>query len=761
MAQKNSKRKSSVKRIATSRKSSRKRRNNTKNTGRRVEVYGILILMAAILLVISVFVPQDSGLINQRVNEFFSYIFGIGRYIVPFLLLVWGTSFFIKKIKLLSLRFGFGFLLFFFSFMGILSANIKYTNIFDDVLIKTKGGITGAGIFYGLFKLFGRAGAITVLSVLIIISILIITRVSLADIGKKLRVFFQNIDFKIFAEVFRKEKSPGERGNIEEAGKIRGKNEKTIEKKKENKKTADSKRAAEEPVLIDSLNKEPGIKTGSSTVKGELQLKMPLMNKAGEDENYRTPPRNILKKSKNISSKLYKQSIKERVDTLNTLFNDFNLSARIDRVVRGPSVTMYELSLAPGIKVQRLLSLEDDFCVALGADDLRILAPIPGKSAIGLEIPNKLRSLVTLGDIFSNIENKAGDQNLAVPLGKNLSGDTIYMNIIEMPHILIAGATNSGKSSCLNSIIISLLMRTKPSDVKFIMIDPKMVELSIYNGIPHLLSPVVVNPKKAAAALQWAVEEMENRLRVLSERNFKSLIEYNDAAKKNKNKEEDFKPLPYIVLFIDELADLMMVAAAEVESRICRIAQMGRAVGIHLIIATQRPSVNVITGLIKANIPSRVAFMVTSNIDSRVILDCTGADKLTGRGDMLYLPYYLNKPERIQGCFVTTNEIEMITGYIKGEKEPEYNVDISKKISQTGKKNTEKDEFFYEALKAVVEDRRASASLLQRRLKVGYSRAARIMDQLEDSGYIGGSDGSKPRQILISRDELADILLNP
>jgi len=759
MAQKNSKRKSSVKRTATSRKSSMKRRNNTKNIGRRVEVYGILILMAAILLVISVFIPQDSGLINQRVNEFFSYIFGIGRYIVPFLLLVWGTSFFIKKIKLLSLRFGFGFLLFFFSFMGILSANIKYTNIFDDVLIKTKGGITGAGIFYGLFKLFGRAGAITVLSVLIIISIIIITRISLSDIGKKLRVFFQNIDFKIFAEVFRKEKPPGDRGNIEQTRKVSSKNEKIIEKEKE--KTSESKRSAEEPELIDSLSKEPGIRTDSGPAKRELQLKMPIMNEAGEDENYRTPPRNILKKSKNISSKLYKQSIKERVETLNTLFNDFNLSAKIDRVVRGPSVTMYELSLAPGIKVQRLLSLEDDFCVALGADDLRILAPIPGKSAIGLEIPNKLRSIVTLGDIFSNIENEAGDQNLAVPLGKNLSGDTIYMNIIEMPHILIAGATNSGKSSCLNSIIISLLMRTKPSDVKFIMIDPKMVELSIYNGIPHLLSPVVVNPKKAAAVLQWAVEEMENRLRVLSERNFKSLIEYNDAAKKNKNKEEDFKPLPYIVLFIDELADLMMVAAAEVESRICRIAQMGRAVGIHLVIATQRPSVNVITGLIKANIPSRVAFMVTSNIDSRVILDCTGADKLTGRGDMLYLPYYLNKPERIQGCFVTTNEIEMITGYIKGEKEPEYNVDISKKISQTGKKNTEKDELFYEALKAVVEDKRASASLLQRRLKVGYSRAARIMDQLEDSGYIGGSDGSKPRQILISRDELADILLNP
>jgi S-DNA-T family DNA segregation ATPase FtsK/SpoIIIE len=408
--------------------------------------------------------------------------------------------------------------------------------------------------------------------------------------------------------------------------------------------------------------------------------------------------------------------------------------------------------------VQRLFSLEDDFCVALGSADLRILAPIPGKSAIGLEVPNQMKTIVTLGDVFSYDDKKLAEDLLSVPLGKNLSGDTIYMNIVEMPHVLIAGATNSGKSSCLNSIIISLLMKVKPSEVKFIMIDPKMVELSIYNGVPHLLSPVVVNPKKAASALQWAVEEMENRFRILVERNFKSILEYNKQAKKSSNDDEDFKPLPYIVLFLDELADLMLVAASEVEDSICRIAQMGRAVGMHLVIATQRPSVNVITGLIKANVPSRIAFMVTSNVDSRVILDNSGAEKLIGRGDMLFKPYYLNKPERIQGCFVTSNEIEIITGYIKGEKEPEYNVDISKKISQSGKKNVEADDLFHEALKVAVDFGHASASLLQRRLKVGYSRAARIIDQLEGSGYIGPYEGSKPREILISKDDLANIL---
>ncbi len=762
MAQKNSKRKSSVKKTSGSRDSIRKTKKSTGYIGRRVEVYGILVLMIAILLTISVFIPQDSGLINKRVNEFFSYIFGIGKYIIPFLLLIWGASFFIKKIKLLSLRFGFGFLLLFISLMGIISSNFRYTNIFDSVLIETRGGITGAGVFYGLFKLFGRAGAITVLSVLMVISILVITRISLLDIGKKLGVIFKNIDFKIFSEVFRKEKPLEKRESSEILRTVRDRKEKSNGEGKNTVVSGKSgKEFVAEPELIDNLSRdamEKRFKKESNSAKVEQQLKMPIIKEDSEDENYRTPPSNLLKKSKIIPSKLFKQSIKERVGTLNKLFEDFNLPAKIDRVIRGPSVTMYELTLSPGVKVQRLFSLEDDFCVALGSADLRILAPIPGKSAIGLEVPNKLRSIVTLGDIYSRGDSKMSDEVLAVPLGKNLSGDTIYMNIIEMPHVLIAGATNSGKSSCLNSIVISLLMRAKPSEVKFIMIDPKMVELSIYNGIPHLLSPVVVNPKKAASALHWAVEEMENRFRVLVERNFKSLIEYNKAAKENKNNEEDFKPLPYIILFVDELADLMMVAASEVEESICRIAQMGRAVGMHLVIATQRPSVNVITGLIKANVPSRIAFMVTSNIDSRVILDCSGADKLTGRGDMLYLPYYLNKPERIQGCFVTTSEVEMITGDITSEKEPEYNVDISKKISQTGKKNIEEYELYYDALKIVLDFGHASASLLQGRVKVGYARAARIIDQLENSGYIGGFEGSKPREILISKNELADIL---
>jgi len=761
MTRKNSSRKSSVKRKAKSRREI-ERKNNAGLVSRRVEIYGIFVILLSILMLISVFIPGDSGYINKRVNEFLSYIFGIGKYIIPFLLLAWGISFFIKKIKLLSLRFGIGFILFFFSLMGIISNSLRQTNIFDDVLISNRGGLAGAGIFFGLTRLFGRTGAIAVLSVLIIISILVITRVSLVDIGKKLAAFAKNIDFRIFSEVF------GKRDVVDERDRERKNlfHDKSNDRYKKEIKTivhgSDKKESLKDSELIDSISSGTDKKwllNNDKPAGGEKQLKMPIMKEDSEDDSYRTPPINLLKKSNNVPAKLFRKSIKERVSILNKLFDDFNLSAKIDRVVRGPSVTMYEISLSPGVKVQRLLSLEDDFCVALGSADLRILAPIPGKSAIGLEVPNQIRSIVTLGDIYSIPENTENmDQLLSVPLGKNLSGEIIYMNIIEMPHVLIAGATNSGKSSCLNSIIISLLMKVRPGEVKFIMIDPKMVELSIYNGIPQLLSPVVVNPKKAASALQWAVEEMEKRFRVLVERNYKSLAEYNKDAVKNKGSENGFKPLPYIIVFIDELADLMMIAASEVEDSICRIAQMGRAVGMHLVIATQRPSVNIITGLIKANIPSRIAFMVTSNIDSRVILDCSGADKLIGRGDMLYLPYYLNKPERIQGSFVTTHEIEMITRYIKGEKEPEYNINISKKINQAEKKNIEEDELFFDALKVVVDFGHASASLLQRRLKVGYSRAARIIDQLENRGYVGSFEGSKAMEILISKKELADML---
>ena len=754
MARRNYKRKKVVK----TRKSSKPLvpREKKKYVKRRTEVYGILIIAVSILLFISVYGFAGSGIINTSVNNFLSYIFGKGKYLIPFMLLIWGFSFFLRRIRLLPSTFGWGFFLLFFSILGIVSNNLAVqANIFDEVLIKARGGITGAGIFYGLYRLLGSASALVVLSVLAIISILIITKISMIDIAKKIVYLFKKIKFRRSDDLLKKP--------IEDKRFLLKKPAADSNKIYNNEGNADLKRIE----VIDNMNRiskekiempdEFMKKTGAGETGGN-QLKIPIVRSSDLEDNYRLPPINLLKKSQNLPSKLYKQSVKERVYTLNRLFNDFNLDVRIDRVVGGPTVTLYELKLSPGVKVQRLLSLEDDFCVALGSPDIRILTPIPGRSAIGIEVPNTVRSIVTLGDIYSGDDKNLTDNLLNVPLGKNLSGSIVYMDISKMPHILIAGATNSGKSSCLNSIIISLLMKVRPSNVRFIMIDPKMVELSIYNGIPHLLSPVVINPKKASSALSWIVEEMENRFKVLVGRNFKSLEMYNFEAERNENGDENFKPLPYILVFIDELADLMMLSASEVEDSICRIAQMGRAVGIHLIISTQRPSVNIITGLIKANVPSRIAFMVASNVDSRVILDCPGAEKLVGKGDMLYLPYYSNRPERVQGAFVTSNEIEMITGYIRNIGTPEYSLEISKRISGEDKNIQNEDELFYEALRVVVDFGHASASLLQRRLKIGYSRAARIIDQMEDREHVSGYDGSKPRGVLISKEELIKML---
>ncbi len=719
----------------TKNKSNKKQKKITKKyVKRRAEVYGIILIMSAVIFFISLFEFDNTGFITIHINNFLSFIFGLGKYIFPFLLLFWGISFFIKKIKYLPSRFGWGFLLFFLSVLGILSSTANMENIFDRVLVDSRGGIIGASVFYGLFRLVGAAGSLVILSVLTLIAIMIITRISLIDLFKKLVSLIKNED------------------------KLKIKDSTEIINKPAKEKTETKPKPATEtkiPEVID-YNQAEEIETIKVDKNGQLEI--PLVESEQEDEDYKFPPMSMLKKSKSVHPRLYKQNIKERAATLNQVFKDFNVAAKVIRVVRGPSVTLYELSLAPGVKVQKLLSLEDDFCVAMGSPDIRFLTPIPGKSAIGIEVPNQIRSLVTLGDIFAEVESANSLNLLEVPLGKNLSGDIISMDIRAMPHVLIGGATNSGKSSCINSIIISLLLKVKPSQAKFIMIDPKMVELNIYNGIPHLLTPVVIDPKKASSALSWATEEMDNRFKVLSEYNFKSLEEYNHRVVKDNI--EDLRPLPYIIIIIDELADLMMVSASEVEESICRIAQKGRAVGIHLLVATQKPVVKIITGLIQGNIPARIAFNVAKNIDSRVILDQSGAEKLIGKGDMLYKSPTSSTPLRLQGAFVTSKEIEMATGYIKNIKKAEYSEDITKKINNEKKIDIQEDELLYDALKAVVEYGHASASLLQRRLKLGYSRAARIIDQLEEKGLISGYDGSKPREVLITKEDLTRILEN-
>jgi len=733
-------------------------RQRKQYVNRRIEVYGIVIVMISVLFFLSFFSFGRTGIITNYANDYLSYFFGITKYIIALLLFIWGISFFLKRIKYLPSRFGWGFFLVYISIAGILSHNFNYTNIFDSVLVKSRGGIIGAGIFYGLFKLVSKAGAVTILAVIFIIGILIVTKISLIDITKRIAARVSKKKPSINGIGINGETNIADSKKTEIAGpgKIPGGELPEIisydDRKSTDKKVFDAEKV-NQPVYDTYEGRQ--IDEKKDVVK---QLRIPLTESKDIDQNYKLPPLSILKRSDALSPKLYKQSVSENVNTLNQLFYYFNLPAKVTSVTRGPSITLYELALSQGVRVQKLLSLEDDFCVALGSPDLRFLTPIPGKSAIGIEVPNKIRSLVTLGDIFSPDDKTLMSDPLAVPLGKNFSGEVVNMSINKMPHILIAGATNSGKSSCLNSIIISLLLKVKPSEVKFIMIDPKMVELSLYNGIPHLLAPVIVDPKKAANLLSWVLDEMKTRFQTLLDYNCKSITEYNFMVSRDAGKESEIKPMPTILVIIDELADLMMIAASEVEDSICRVAQMARAVGIHLIISTQKPVVKILTGLIKTNIPARIAFRVTDYTDSRVILEHGGAEKLIGRGDMLYLSPSSNRPERLQGAFVTTKEISLITNYIKNQGKAEFNPEITGRITKKEDKSIEDDDLFYDALKVVVEFGHASASLLQRKLRLGYSRAARIVDQLEDKGLIGSYDGSKPREVLISREELNEML---
>ncbi len=442
---------------------------------------------------------------------------------------------------------------------------------------------------------------------------------------------------------------------------------------------------------------------------------------------------------------------------LEGVLQDFGVKAKVIRVACGPVITRYELAPAPGVKISRIVNLADDIALALAARDVRIEAPIPGKAAIGIEIPNKRPRAVTFREVLDTSAYRQNSSRLKVTLGKDIGNQAIVGDLSKMPHLLVAGATGSGKSVCITSIINSLLFNAKPDEVRFLLIDPKMVELNLYNGVPHLLAPVVTDPQKAAVALKWIVKEMETRYELFAAAGVRDIARYNQA--KLSAGQGVVGTLPFILVIIDELADLMLVAPGDVEEAICRLAQMARAAGIHLVIATQRPSVDVITGVIKANIPSRISFAVSSQIDSRTILDAVGAEKLIGKGDMLYSPLGVTKPMRVQGCLVTDDEVERIIQHWKAQGKPEY-LDPESLFAETGRKGEEnnglEDDLFVDAGKLLINTGMASVTFLQRRMKLGYARAARIMDMLEEQGVVGPYEGSKPRQILISIEEFEE-----
>ena len=482
-----------------------------------------------------------------------------------------------------------------------------------------------------------------------------------------------------------------------------------------------------------------------------------------EDENYEYPPLQLLEKATKKTLKGGAKALTDTATKLQKTLYSFGVSAKVENVSVGPAITRYELKPAEGVRVSKIANLADDIALNLAAETIRIEAPIPGKQAVGIEVPNKEKENVHLREVLESEEFENNKSKLTVALGKDVAGNIQLADIAKMPHVLIAGSTGSGKSVCINTIITSIIYNAKPSEVKMVMVDPKVVELSVYNGIPHLLIPVVTDPKKAAGALAWAVQEMDNRYNLFANKGVRDIKGYNKAIEK----ENELGKLPQIVIIVDELADLMMVAAKDVEESICRLAQKARAAGMHLVIATQRPSVDVITGLIKANIPSRIAFAVSSQVDSRTILDSVGAEKLLGKGDMLFFPAGAPKPSRVQGAFVSDEEVEKIVDFVKQNGTATYSEDILETIENSNKTEKEliqeqaedddTDPFLMDAIDAVVEQGQASTSFIQRRFKVGYARAGRIIDQMEERGIISGYQGSKPREVLITKERLQEL----
>ena len=522
--------------------------------------------------------------------------------------------------------------------------------------------------------------------------------------------------------------------------------------------------------------KEPvSAKTKKAQLQQEVESAAQEVSQAIEqelaqgEEAYRYPPITLLEENHADNCTEVGAELRNNSRRLAEALRSFGVDAAAGDVVHGPSVTRYEFTLEQGVKLSKITNLSDDIALALGASGVRV-APVPNKiSVVGIEVPNRTVTAVRIRDVIESREFTRHPSSVAFAVGKDIGGNNIVGNIAKLPHVLIAGTTGSGKSVCTNSLIVSILYKSTPDEVRFIMVDPKMVELAPYNGIPHLLIPVVTDPKKAAGALQWAVFEMMKRYKMFSEKGVKDLAGYNALAEVD----EDVKKLPTVVVVIDELADLMLVAAKEVEESICRVAQMGRAAGMHLVVATQRPSADVITGLMKANIPSRIAFAVASSMESRIILDTPGAEKLVGKGDMLYAPLGDSKPTRVQGCFITPEEIERVVAFVKDAAgEAHYDQDVIEKIQQAVDAKADKgksapadtaadgedgDELLPAAVEVVLETGQASVSMLQRRLKLGYSRAARLVDQMEERGYVGPFEGSKPRQLLITREKWQEL----
>lgn len=733
------------------------------------EVMGILVIALGIFSFASVF-TNSTGMLGKDFKNLSSGLLGCIVYFLPFILIFIGVLIIIsykKKINPSKLAVVIGMALSIILIIHLLFiSQFKNTTFFNFVgssyqngeVSRIGTGAVGAIPLYPLLILLGNIGTYILLITVLVTGFIILTRLSLHQVGKQIGDKIatnvqQKKEKKLYMEQLKKEDRQSELCTTS-IDMITNKNfnehdNTTIIKDGNNlSQLSLEKNLLKEPIIEKKTNHSDNSSSNNNIAKNEIPS-IPIDSMF----TYQFPSTELLL---NPSLKRMNKSSKEDPNTNAKILEDtlasFGVNAKVINISRGPVITRYELQPAPGVKVSRIVSLADDIALNLAAPGVRIEAPIPGKAAIGVEVPNKDIASVLLREVLESDESKQLSSKLSFCLGKDIAGKNIIADLAKMPHLLIAGATGSGKSVCINTLIISILYKATPEEVRMIMIDPKVVELNTYNGIPHLLIPVVTDPKKAAGALNWAIQEMTNRYKMFAEKSVRDMVRFNEIASQNGEKK-----IPQIIVIIDELADLMMVAPNDVEDAICRLAQMARAAGIHLVIATQRPSVDVITGIIKANIPSRIAFAVSSQIDSRTILDMGGAEKLLGRGDMLFSPVGASKPIRVQGAFVSEKEVEDIVGFIKKHIEPDYNNDILEEIAAGDDpvvhESSDCDQLLPNAIEIVIESGQASISMIQRRLRVGYARAARLIDEMEIRGIVSGFDGSKPRNVLITKDE--------
>ena len=724
---------------------------------KRNEIIAVLLCAIAVFILISLItfdyddLPLFTSQANESVKNFAGIvgaysgcvlllIMGMSAYATPMLFMFWAIA------KFAGAKTEHYYLKVFGTVFLILAASSTFSLLAGPELdLRFKmGGIIGVSFSDFLIKYLGVVGALVAIIVLLLLSILVATDFLIFPFLFAVIKWFLKSLGRIRSSIFSIRVPTFRVKSVNTASKQPRLRPATVQPVKVDMPKAvarpDSQQptpAAQKPVKLSAKDQSP--EKAEITPKPRVEEKPP----------YNIPGVDLLKSPPPIEDREIKDDLTENSRILEEVLNDFDIEAKVIEANRGPVITRYELEPGPGVRVHKVTSLSDNIALSMKAQSVRIVAPVPGKGTIGVEVPNSISALVYLKEVLESDDYKEEESKLKLALGKDISGEAVVTDLATMPHLLIAGATGSGKTVCVNSIITSLLFNATPEEIKFIMIDPKKVELAPFNNLPHLLCPVVTDYKKVPIALDWLVHEMEQRYELFAKCAVRNIDLYNRKAS-----EENWEPLHYIVIIIDELADLMMVAQQEIESAITRLAQLSRAVGIHMILATQRPSVDVITGVIKANFPARISFKVASKVDSRTVLDMNGADKLLGRGDMLFIQPGTEKPIRAQGSLVFDEEIETLTAFIKEQREPEYVEDIVKVAKKSGGgRQFQRDEIYDEAVRMVLQSKQASVSMLQRKLGVGYTKAARLIDMMEDDGIVGPYQGSKPREILVENLE--------